>query len=171
MQAARLFWGLKIFKSVVLEAWLDQQENEERSDMHTEYLGLGELCALVGMHKLQTLGVYFICYCAQLNRSPFMGTELNQEAGLPNLHMKSAGEKSQVEVISEGKTVTWLIGSAYNGQSFTSIHQLTRRRRWQFPKVWATGLLNMAVFMLTHIHSEFPALPTGEDCPAPRMLR
>lgn len=97
--------------------------------------------------------------------------QLNQEAGLPNLHMKSAGEKSQVEVISEGRAVTWLIGSAYNGQSFTSIHQLTRRRYWQFPKVWATGLLNMAVFMLTHIHSGFPALPTGEDCPVPRMLR
>lgn len=32
-----------------------------------------------------------------------MGTELNQEAGLPKLHMKSVGEESQVEVISEGK--------------------------------------------------------------------
>ena len=67
---------------------------------------MGELCALVGMHKLETLGVYFICYCAQLNRSPFMGTELNQEAGLPNLRMKSAGEESQAEVISKGRAVT-----------------------------------------------------------------
>lgn len=58
------------------------------------------------MHRLETLGVYFLCYCAQLSRSQFMGTELNQEAGLPKLHMKSVGEESQVEVISEGRAVT-----------------------------------------------------------------
>lgn len=35
-----------------------------------------------------------------------MGTELNQEAGLPNLRMKSVGEESEAEVISEGRAVT-----------------------------------------------------------------